>query len=343
MNVTMMNLVWLNKTTPCKVIAVKGNSLTCIVPATRAGIYVVDLEVNGGGATSPHGIATQPVGGPLTVVYPLVIRSLSPQLGSAAGGTLITLSGVGFNPDGSDVVLVGGRPCAVSSVSFNELVCAVPPPGSAWDGSTIASGSLMASVVVNGMLCPSQFTYSASITPTVTAVTPRTLSSGLSGTINITVANLAPGTPASTMDIAFGSRSCVAPFIVSTTAGSTAATLSGLPISVNGACGATAGTRCPPGACCSQYGYCGTEASHCTNCQTAYGYCPITAIVSCRLVRNTAPPLPQAPISPVVYVSGIGNANASGVALDVSLYVRATSRSSGSLLGGTVVNFTGAG
>jgi len=60
-------------------------------------------------------------------------------------------------------------------------------------------------------------------------------------------------------------------------------------------------------------------------------------------MRNTAPPLPQPLEHPVVYVGGIGNANASGVTLDVSFYVQNTSMTSGSLLGGTVVNFTGVG
>lgn len=339
-----MNLVLFNKTTPCKVVAVKGGSVACEVPAMRAGTYIVDLEVNGGGATSPRGFASQPARGPLTLAYPLVIRSLVPLIGSVAGGTLINLSGVGFNPDGSDAVLVAGRPCTVLSATFHELVCAVPPPGSAWGGSASATGSLAASVIVNGVLCPSQFTYSRAVTPVVTAISPRTLSSGISGVVNITLANLAPGTPrASAMSITFGTRNCLAPSVISASMGSLAATLSGLPVSVNGACGAFAGTQCPQGACCSQSGYCGSEASDCTQCQAAYGYCPITASVSCRLVRGADPQLQLVPVAPIVYISEIGNANATGAVLDMSLYIRATSTSSGSLLGGTVVNFTGVG
>ena len=66
--------------------------------------------------------------------------------------------------------------------------------------------------------------------------------------------------------------------------------------------------------------------------------------VSCLLVRNSPPAWPQAPVVPTVQLAGIGSAYVpANVALDVSLYVANLSTSSGSLLGGTVVNFTGTG
>ena len=283
LNVTVMNAVWLNRTTPCEVIEVKGDALTCIVPAMRAGTYTVDVEVIGGGAITPHGFATQPQGGPLTIEFPLVIDDLGPTQGSAVGGTLVYVSGVGFNPDASDVVLVGGLPCAISTVSFNLLVCATPPPGSAWNS---ASGSLTVPVTVNGVASPNAFTYSAAITPVVVAISPSYLSSGRTGIINLRLANIDPNTP-NAISVSVGSRKCTSPTILSADA-------------------------------------------HAVD-------------VSCTLMRDTAPPLPQPLEHPVVYVGGIGNANASGVTLDVSFYVQNTSMASGSLLGGTVVNFTGVG
>lgn len=46
------------------------------------------------------------------------------------------------------------------------------------------------------------------------------------------------------------------------------------PVSPNGMCGPHSGSptyRCAPSFCCSAYGYCGTSAAHCSNCQAAFG------------------------------------------------------------------------
>lgn len=45
-------------------------------------------------------------------------------------------------------------------------------------------------------------------------------------------------------------------------------------VSPDGSCGATAGYRCAPGFCCSQWGFCGNEAGHCgTGCTVGFGDC----------------------------------------------------------------------
>jgi len=48
-----------------------------------------------------------------------------------------------------------------------------------------------------------------------------------------------------------------------------------IPISTNGRCGViNGGTACPPGQCCSKYGYCGNTSIYCNmGCQSEYGYC----------------------------------------------------------------------
>ena len=284
LNATVMNAVWLNRTTPCKVVEVKGGALSCAVPAMRAGLYTVDVEVVGGGAITPRGFATQPAGGALEVEFPLVIRDVEPTQGSALGGTDISLSGVGFNPDASDAVLVGGLPCAIISVSFTLLVCVTPPPGPAWDGGV---GALTLPITVNGVAAPAAFTYSEATTPVVVALSPRYLSSGRTGVVNLTLTNLDPSTPSSAIAVSVGSRKC-----------SSLAVLAADDTAVE---------------------------------------------ISCSLIRSAPPPLPQPLEHPLVRIGGIGDANASGVTLDVSFCVQNTSVSSGSLLGGTVVNFTGVG
>jgi len=44
-------------------------------------------------------------------------------------------------------------------------------------------------------------------------------------------------------------------------------------ISRDGRCGPEHGI-CPDKECCSQYGYCGSEADYCSNCNPEWGYCP---------------------------------------------------------------------
>jgi len=47
----------------------------------------------------------------------------------------------------------------------------------------------------------------------------------------------------------------------------------GTDISYDGRCGEGHG-KCPNNECCSAYGYCGSEADYCSNCQADWGYCP---------------------------------------------------------------------
>ncbi|KXS11843.1 hypothetical protein M427DRAFT_72589 [Gonapodya prolifera JEL478] len=47
-----------------------------------------------------------------------------------------------------------------------------------------------------------------------------------------------------------------------------------LPLSVDGTCGMAAGTMCAAPSCCSQFGFCGANATYCgTGCQTGFGLC----------------------------------------------------------------------
>jgi len=59
----------------------------------------------------------------------------------------------------------------------------------------------------------------------------------------------------------------------------------GLPISKDNTCGSDVGLRCAEGACCSQYGWCGTTTDYClVGCQSAFGVC------------NELPPPPPPPV-----------------------------------------------
>ncbi|KAK0131722.1 Fibrocystin-L [Merluccius polli] len=56
------------------------------------------------------------------------VTSVSPSRGSVLGGTLITVQGRFFDQtDRPAVVLVGGKPCPVQSVSDDSITCVTPP------------------------------------------------------------------------------------------------------------------------------------------------------------------------------------------------------------------------
>eukprot|EP00833_Pecoramyces_ruminatium_P002194 jgi/Orpsp1_1/1176226/evm.model.c7180000056867.1 len=56
---------------------------------------------------------------------------------------------------------------------------------------------------------------------------------------------------------------------------------------ITGECGPSKG-KCPRGQCCSQYGYCGSETSHCgIGCQPAYGICSAETIKTITKISTT--------------------------------------------------------
>ena len=116
----------------CKVEALKGG--------LAAGFFNVSLEV----FAKHRGLAYHDaqrqvdIAGGLLFDAELVprITAVSPRLGSLAGGTDVTISGAGFGSDSAAIdVLVGGVPCAVSSMdldgTLSTLTCRVAyrPPG----------------------------------------------------------------------------------------------------------------------------------------------------------------------------------------------------------------------
>ena len=65
--------------------------------------------------------------------YSIDIHSVSPHVGAANGGTLLTIKGRGFGNDPSLVAVdVDGMPCTVVSVTMDTLTCrtTTPPPDS---------------------------------------------------------------------------------------------------------------------------------------------------------------------------------------------------------------------
>lgn len=77
-------------------------------------------------------------------VYYIDIHSVSPHVGPANGGTLLTIKGRGFGNDPSLVVVdIDGTPCTVVSVTRDTITCrtTVPPADSKAVVDNSGSGS----------------------------------------------------------------------------------------------------------------------------------------------------------------------------------------------------------
>jgi hypothetical protein len=108
-------------TTPAGTVTVlSGTELTAVVPAGAAGS--VDVEVTTPGGTS------SPAAGDLYAYGAPTVTGVSPEAGTTAGGTAVTVTGTGFTADAS--VLFGFAPAASVTVVSGTKLTAVSPAGS---------------------------------------------------------------------------------------------------------------------------------------------------------------------------------------------------------------------
>lgn len=135
-------------------ISVTGDTLvTVTAPAHPVGTVPVTITTPGG-TNSDLSFSFQP---------PTVVTSISPTLGPLAGGTLVTISGIGLF--GANAVLFGAVPATSVTVISDNLVTAIAPAEAAGAVSVVVS---TASSVSNGAL------YQYTPSPTFTSISPTT-------------------------------------------------------------------------------------------------------------------------------------------------------------------------
>ncbi|NWR49833.1 PKHD1 protein, partial [Regulus satrapa] len=140
------------------------------LPALPAGWYNISVLINGIAVTSNR------VG--LLIQYVSEIFSVEPCCGSLLGGTLLTVSGVGFSQNPALVsVSMDNQTCAVTHLEEETVWCLTPPAVNLSNEDprdmsvrvnvAISSGSLQQTLFANRT---TTFNYQRALTPLVTAV-----------------------------------------------------------------------------------------------------------------------------------------------------------------------------
>ena len=169
----------------CQVVTASESEVTCNLPSLAGGRYNVTVNNPALGDSA----------GDLQLEIELSLASSTPGTGSFGGGTELTLAGQGFSSAAN--VTVCGLECAVQSASTSQLVCLTPP-----NSDTGATLACEVSVVQQSgsVFLSNAFTYDASLTPTVTAVSP--LRGGTGGGTLLTITGTGFSTTANTVSIA---------------------------------------------------------------------------------------------------------------------------------------------
>ncbi|XP_077023612.1 fibrocystin-L [Tamandua tetradactyla] len=146
---------------PCNVTMVSNSVLQCVVGEHAGGTFPVTVQ------HSTKGSAVSAV----VFEYPLSVQSIHPSQGSFGGGQTLTMTGTGFNPQNS-IILVCGSECAIDRFRSHDktLVCQIPPnngsgPEQACEVSVVNGKDLSQSTT--------PFTYAMALTPLITEIAPK--------------------------------------------------------------------------------------------------------------------------------------------------------------------------
>ena len=139
----------------CILTAISGENFECVVRNTLiAGDHPVTVINEETGHLS----------GSISIISEAQITNVNPVSGSTYGGQKITVSGSGFNPEQTSVV-IGERDCEIVEVDRNEIVCVVP-------GNDGESGDVGITVNSNNQdfTVEASYNYNAVLTPEVTSL-----------------------------------------------------------------------------------------------------------------------------------------------------------------------------
>jgi hypothetical protein len=197
LTVAEMNLVFFNgigssnfgTQFSCPVVSVTATQIVCETADLSLGTYNMFVEIGLG-----RGRAVDQSAKVLT--FEPIVSSIAPLRGSRAGGTVLTIAGVGFYSGSklsNNAVVIGSQACNITSATERRLICVTPPTTDATATPAAISSSASAvsvNIVVNGLVFGSQFKYEVSATPLVTLMSPTAVSSAVTVIVNFTLSNI---------------------------------------------------------------------------------------------------------------------------------------------------------
>jgi hypothetical protein len=159
---------------PCTVVSVSTTSITCTVGSSPAGSQPVVVKVTSTGNSNSN----------IHFQYALQISNVTPTQGSYGGGQSVTIVGDGFN--GLNLAIsVCSQPCQSITVVSNTQVTCLTPAATVSVSNTTCS----LTVSVGGLTQSVSYVYQASLTATVTSVSPTRGGTGGGTTLTITGTN----------------------------------------------------------------------------------------------------------------------------------------------------------
>lgn len=183
-DVAANNMVWVDGY-KCDVTSSNSTSLQCSLAALPAGSYSLSLTVCPASPTIDSycpgtvDVMTE------SLTSPSEILAVSPRQGSIAGGTRLSITGLGFSSTSSEVfVNLGNQECTVTSSSYTRIECITMANTPGTYDVMVTSHEIVYPLTEN-------YTYSMEMTPIVMSVSPN---NGQAGT-NITIegSNLGDG------------------------------------------------------------------------------------------------------------------------------------------------------
>ncbi|KFO30384.1 Fibrocystin [Fukomys damarensis] len=157
-----------------------AQGLQVVLPPLPAGLHRLSVSING--------ISICSQGVVLHIWYVTEVFSIEPCCGSLLGGTILSISGVGFSRNPTLVwVLVGNQPCDIVDLKEMSIRCetlptpllsgadSFPVPVEVWAGNTSFIHSPALSSVGKGFT----FTYESAATPVVSAMWEEITNSSL--------------------------------------------------------------------------------------------------------------------------------------------------------------------
>ena len=142
-------------TAASNVVVVNGTTITATTPAGSAGAVTVTVTVNGQSGSLINGF---------TYIGVPTVSSVSPNEGSTAGGTAVTITGTNF-ASGATVTFGGTAASNVVVVNGTTITATTPAGGAGAVTVTVTNPGSQSGNLANG------FTYA--VVPTVSSVAPN--------------------------------------------------------------------------------------------------------------------------------------------------------------------------